>query len=411
MKRYFQYLFSLLGLTLLLCLLMALPVSAEEVTLNIYNWGEYLSYDDEECYDVLIEFEKFYEETYKQNITVNYSEFDSNESLYAKIKNGVSGYDVIIPSDYMIARLINENLLEPLDYGNIPNFKFIDSAFKGLYYDPNNLYTVPYTYGRVGILYNSKMVSEKDVTGSWDLMWNKNYQGKILQFNNSRDAFGTAMYKLGISVNTTERNHWEKAMNELIQQKPLVKSFVMDEVFGEMMENNAAIAAYYAGDYLYMYESNPDLQFYYPKEGSNLFVDAMCIPKGCQNKRAAEIFINFMLSKDAAIANAETTYYASPNSLVYNDPAYAEYMNSIHPQAMDILYPADFDFHSQYDQYCFRNLDRDTLVMVNGLWEEVKLDDSLGISVYILCILAIAVIAGLIIRHNIVWKRRSKYYD
>lgn len=411
MKRYFQYLSSLIGLTLLMCVMMALPVSAEDVTLNIYNWGEYLSYDDDDCYDVLVEFEKYYEATYKQNITVNYSEFDSNESLYAKIKNGVSGYDVIIPSDYMIARLVGEKLLEPLNYDNIPNYQYIDGAFKGLYYDPDNRYTVPYTYGRVGIIYNADYVSEEDVTGTWDLMWNDHYTGKILQFNNSRDAFGTAMYKLGINVNTTDPADWEKARDELSKQKPILKSFVMDEVFGEMMNGDAAIAAYYAGDYLYMYEDNPKLKFYYPEEGSNLFVDAMCIPKGCQNKEAAEIFINFMLSHDAAVANAEATYYASPNSLVFNDPEYAEYMNSIHPNAMDILYPSDFDFHAQYDQFCFRNMDRETLTLVNGLWEKVKLDDSLGISVYILCLLVIAVIAGLIIRHNVVWKRRSKYYD
>lgn len=411
MKRYFQYLFSLVGLTLLMCVLMALPVSADDETLNIYNWGEYLSYDDEECYDVLVEFEKYYESTYGKSIQINYSEFDSNESLYAKIKNGVSGYDVIIPSDYMIARLIEENLLEPLNYDNIPNYQYIGESFKGLYYDPDNRYTVPYTYGRVGIIYNSELVAEEDVSGSWDLMWNDHYAGKILQFNNSRDAFGTAMYKLGLDVNTTDKAAWETARDELIKQKPILKSFVMDEVFGEMMNGDAAISAYYAGDFLYMYEDNPSLEFYYPSEGSNLFVDAMCVPKGCQNKEAAEIFINFMLSKDAAIANAEYIYYASPNSLVYEDPEYAEYMNSIHENAMDILYPTDFDFHAEYDRYCFRNMDRDTLAMVNSFWEEVKLDDSLGISVYLLCILVIAVIAFLIIRHVVVWKRRSKYYD
>lgn len=411
MKRCFQYLFSLTGLTLLLCVLMALPVSADEGTLNIYNWGEYLSYDDEECYDVLVEFEKYYESTYGKSIKINYSEFDSNESLYAKIKNGVSGYDVIIPSDYMIARLVEENLLEPLNFDNIPNYQYIGDAFKGLYYDPDNRYSVPYTFGRVGIIYNSELVAEEDVTGTWDLMWNDHYAGKILQFNNSRDAFGTAMYKLGLDVNTTDKALWEQARDELIAQKPILKSFVMDEVFGEMMNGDAAIAAYYAGDYLYMYENNPALEFYYPQEGTNLFVDAMCIPKGCQNKEAAEIFINFMLSRDAAIANAEWIYYASPNSLVYNDPEYAEYITSIHEDAMDILYPADFDFHTEYEQYCFRSLDRQTLSMVNGLWEEVKLDDSLGASIYILCILVIVVIAFLIIRHVWIWKKRSKYYD
>ena len=411
MKYCFRFLITLLLLLTLFASFGSLSASADEVTLNVYNWGEYLSYDDPECYDVLVEFEKYYEATYGRSIEVNYSEFDSNESLYAKIKNGVSGYDVIIPSDYMIARLIKEKLLEPLNYDNIPNYQYINEGFKGLYYDPQNQYTVPYTYGRVGIIYNSAMVAKEDVTGTWDLMWNDHYTGKILQFNNSRDAFGTAMYKLGINVNTKDATLWQKAKDELIKQKPILKSFVMDEVFGEMMNGDAAISAYYAGDYLYMYEDNNDLRFYYPEEGSNLFVDAMCVPKGCQNKEAAEIFINFMLSRDAAIANAETTYYASPNSLVYNDPEYAKYMTSIHKDAMNILYPENFDFHTEYDKFCFKNLDRETLSMVNNLWEDVKISDSIGISVYILCILVIVVIVVMIVQHAVVWKRRSKYYD
>lgn len=411
MKQLTKYLFTLIGASLMMCALMALPVSADEVTLNIYNWGEYLSYDDEECYDVLVEFEKYYEETYGRSIEINYSEFDSNESLYAKIKNGVSGYDVIIPSDYMIARLAEEGLLEELNFDNIPNYQYIDDSFKGLYYDPENRYSVPYTYGRVGIIYNTDQVAEEDVTGSWDLMWNDHYTGKILQFNNSRDSLGTAMYKLGIDVNTTDETEWQRAKEELLAQKPILKSFVMDEVFGEMMNGDAAISAYYAGDFLYMYEDNDLLDFYYPSEGSNLFVDAMCVPKGCQNKEAAEIFINFMLSKDAAIANAEYIYYASPNSLVYTDEEYIEYMNSIHEDAMDILYPADFDFHAEYDKYCFKNLDRDTLNMVNTLWEEVKLDDSLGLGVYLLCFLSIGAVAAGIIVNFAVKKHRSKYYD
>lgn len=411
MKRFFAYLFTLIGSTVLMCLCMALPVSADEVTLNIYNWGEYLSYDDEECYDVLIEFEKYYEETYGQTIEVNYSEFDSNESLYAKIKNGVSGYDVIIPSDYMIARLAEEGLLEELNFDNIPNYQYIDDSFKGLYYDPDNRYSVPYTYGRVGIIYNTDQVAAEDVSGSWDLIWNDHYTGKILQFNNSRDALGTAMYKLGIDVNTHDQADWERAKDELLLQKPMLKSFVMDEVFGEMMNGDAAIAAYYAGDFLYMYEDNDQLDFYYPSEGSNLFVDAMCVPKGCQNKEAAEIFINFMLSKEAAIANAEYIYYASPNTQVYTDEEYIEYMNSIHENAMEILYPADFDFHAEYDKYCFKNLDRETLNMVNTLWEEIKLDDSLGFGIYLLCFITVgAVIAGIIVNFA-VKKHRSKFYD
>ena len=292
--------------------------------------------------------------------------------MYNKISGGAVSYDIIIPSDYMIARMANEGLLQPLDYENIPNYSNIDDTFRCLYYDPENQYTVPYTYGIVGIIYDANVVDKAD-TGSWNLLWNEKYSNKILQFNNSRDAFGTAMYKLGIDVNTKDTALWDKAHAELMKQRPLVYSFVMDEIFNIMQSGEASIGAYYAGDYFTMMEDqadNVDLQFYYP-EHTNMFIDAMCIPTCAQNKELAEIFINYMLSEDAAIANAEYTYYASPNKLVYENETYIEDMGE---DVVEILYPEIDNFAKEYNQYAYRTLDREMLDYMNNLWETVKIN-------------------------------------
>ena len=222
----------------------------------------------------------------------------------------------------------------------------------------------------VGIIYNANVVDEND-TGSWDLMWNEAYSGKIVQFNNSRDAFGTAFYKLGLDVNTTDTTAWDQGLEELKKQRPLLKKFVMDEIFNMMETGEAAVGAYYAGDYLTMVDNQSekvDLQFYYP-ENTNLFVDAMCVPKGCQNKELAEQYINFMLSREAAIANAEYICYASPNTLVYNDPEYKENMGE---DAYAILYPENFDFAGSYDVNCYKDLDKVTKEYLNKKWEELR---------------------------------------
>jgi len=224
----------------------------------------------------------------------------------------------------------------------------------------------------VGVIYDANVVDEED-TGNWDLMWNEKYSKKILQFNNSRDAFGTAFYKLGLDVNTTDEADWKAGLEELKAQKPLLKKLVMDEIYNMMETGEAAISSYYAGDYLTMVDNqaeNVDLQFYYP-ENTNLFVDAMCIPKGAQNKSLAETYINFMLSPEAAIANAEYICYASPNSLVFNDETYIEDMGE---DAIEILYPEDFDFHEAYDSNCFKDLDADTKKLLNSLWEDLKIN-------------------------------------
>ena len=345
--------------------------SKKALTLNVYNWGEYISDGSEGSFDTIREFEKWYEQTYGQKVTVNYSTFASNEDMYSKISSGAVSYDVIIPSDYMIARMAQEGLLLPLDFDNIPNYSQISDAFRGLYYDPENLYSVPYTYGIVGVIYDANVVDEAD-TGSWDLLWNEKYSGRILQFNNPRDAFGTAMYKLGLDVNTTDKAAWDQAYQEMLTQRPLVYSYVMDEIFNMMESGEAAVGAYYAGDYFTMVDAqadNVDLQFYYPAE-TNFYVDAMCIPSCARNKELAEIFINYMLSEEPAVANAEYTYYASPNRAVYENEGYIEEMGD----AMEVLYPALGDFSQQYNRLAFRNMDAEMLSYMTTLWENVKIN-------------------------------------
>ena len=365
-----------ISLCLIAVMLISLCLSGcggkKGLTLNVYNWGEYISDGSEGSFDTVREFEKWYQETYNQKVTVNYSTFASNEDMYSKISSGAVSYDVIIPSDYMIARMANEGLLLPLNFDNIPNYQYIEDTFKRLYYDPNDQYSIPYTYGIVGVIYDANVVDEAD-TGSWDLMWNEKYSGKILQFNNSRDAFGTAMYKLGIDVNTTDKANWDKAYDELIAQRPLVKSYVMDEIYNMMESGEAAVGAYYAGDYFTMVDAqseNVDLQFYYP-ENTNFYVDAMCIPSCAQNKELAEVFINYMLSEEPAIANAEYTYYASPNSIVYTNAGYIEEMGD---DVMEVLYPELGSFAEEYNKLAYKNLDSDTLNYLNTLWENVKIN-------------------------------------
>ena len=363
---------TLLAAILLLALCLTGCGGKDTLTLNVYNWGEYISDGSEDSFDTIREFETWYEETYGQKVTVNYSTYASNEDMYNKISSGAVSYDVIIPSDYMIAKMAEENLLHPLDFENIPNYQYIDDAFKGLYYDPQNQYSVPYTYGIVGVIYDANVVDEADI-GDWELMWNEKYSGRIVQFNNPRDAFGTAQYKLGLDVNSSDKAMWDLAYGKMLAQRPLVYSYVMDEIFNMMESGEAAIGAYYAGDYFTMVDAqaeNVDLQFYYPEQ-TNFYVDAMCIPSCAQNKELAEIFINYMLSEEAAVANAEYTYYASPNSLVYNN---ATYLEDLGEDTIAVLYPELGNFAEQYNKMAFRNLDSETLDYLNTLWENLKIN-------------------------------------
>ena len=291
--------------------------SQEQITLNVYNWGQYIADGSDGSMEVIKEFERRY-----PNIKVNYSTYDSNEIMYSKLSNGGITVDVIIPSDYMIARLIKEDMLLELDYSNIPNYRYIDENFKNTAYDPENKYSVPYTWGTVGILYNTRYVDEADVTG-WELLWNEKYAGKVLMFGNSRDAFGVAQYLLGYDVNTTDKSELQAAAAKLKEQKPMLQQYVMDEIFATMQNEEAWIAPYYAGDCLVMMEENPDLAFYLPEDqGFNLFIDAMCIPTCCQEKEAAELFINFLCDPEIAGANMDWVAYGTPLSAAkdYMDP-------------------------------------------------------------------------------------------
>ena len=280
----------------------------EQVVLNVYNWGMNIADGTDETLDIIAAFEE------KTGIKVNYSTYESNEVLYSKLKNGGISVDVIIPSDYMIDRMIAENMLLELDFGNIPNFSYVDEQFRNPAYDPENKYSVPYTWGTVGILYNSKYVDEADVTG-WELLWNEKYAGKILMIDNSRDAMGIAQYKLGYDVNTMDKQQLQECADELAKQRPLVQQYVMDQIYATMQNEEAYIATYYAGDCMLMMEENPDLRFYLPEnQGFNLFTDAMCIPTCCQEKEAAEMFIDFLCNPEIAGANMDYICYATPIS-------------------------------------------------------------------------------------------------
>ena len=369
-KRGMAIVGTILGLTIILIAAIGIT-RPKPVELNVYNWGEYISDGSEDTLDTIKAFEEWYLEEYGYPVKVNYETYASNEDMYAKLKSGAVSYDLVIPSDYMIARMAAEDMLVPLNYANIPNYQYISESFRGLYYDPDDTYTVPYTYGVVGIIYHANQVDEEDL-GTWDLLWNEKYAGNILQFNNSRDAFATAIYRAGNDVNSTDHAVWDDALQMLAAQHPLVKSYVMDEIYNMMESGEAAIAAYYAGDYFTMIDSqsdNVDLQFYYP-EPTNFFVDAMCIPKGCQHQELAEIFINFMLSEEPAVANAEYIYYASPNSLVYENEDYIDEMGE---ETMEILYRFTDEFSDMFNQYAYRNLDQETLDYVNTLWETLKI--------------------------------------
>ena len=346
-------------LSLFLALLLlgsVLPVgvlAAENNVINVYNWGQYISDGTDGSIDVIAEFEK------ATGIHVNYVTFDSNETMYTKLKTGGSSYDVIIPSDYMIGRLIEEDMLEPLNFDNIPNYQYVDDSFKNTAYDPENLYSVPYTWGTVGLIYNTKYVS--NVT-SWKSLWDGTYTGKILMFDNCRDAFAIAELMLGYSLNSEDQAEFEDAAALLQEQKPLVQQYVMDQIFSKMEREEAWIAPYYAGDYLTMAEENPDLAFCLPEEGFNLFIDAMCIPKGCTNKEGAEAFINFLCDPEISGRNLDYLGYSTPISAAkeYMDPEIA---------ASEVAYP---DAETLSRGSSFLALSTEATQRMDALWLQVK---------------------------------------
>ena len=335
------------------CLFYKADAASNEIT--VYNWGQYISDGSDGYIDVIEQFEK------ETGIKVNYLTFDSNESLYTKLKTGGSTYDVIIPSDYMVGRLIQEDMLLPLDYNNIPNYQYVDEAFKNTAYDPQNQYSVPYTWGTVGIIYNTKYVDPDDV-GSWDLLWNSKYKGKVLMFDNCRDAFAIAQFLQGYSVNTSDPTELRNCAELLTKQKPLLQGYVMDQIYAKMAREEAWIAPYYAGDYLYMVEENPNLAFCFPEEGFNVFIDAACIPKSCTNKEGAEAFINFLCRPDICGPNLEYLGYSAPISSAkeHMDPSIAE---------SEIAYPSEETLATSES---FNALAIETSQLMDSLWLSVK---------------------------------------
>ncbi len=324
--------------------------------LTVYNWGEYISDGADGTIDVNREFEKV------TGIKVNYLTFESNETMYSQVKNGGVKYDIIIPSDYMIQRLIKENELQKIDTNKLSNYDLIDERYKSVYFDKKNEYTVPYNVGMVGVIYNPKLVGE--VEPSWNVLWDKKYKDKVLNFNNPRDAFMTAQMLLGLDLNSENTKDWNKAADKLKKGKANLQSYVMDEVYGKMETGEAYIAPYYAGDYLTMVETNEDLAFFYPEEGTNIFIDSACILKNSRNYEAALMYINFLLEPDVATANAEYIGYASPNTAVVENEDYYYYGN-------EILYPENQEeMNTQY----YHDIDSEIRKHYEMLWIDVKLD-------------------------------------
>ena len=322
-------------------------------SISVYNCGEYISDGADGGLDV----NKAFEEV--TGIRVIYSNYDTNESMYAKLKTGGAVYDIVVPSDYMISRMIAEGMLQKPDMSNIPNLKNIDEKYLYQSYDPTNEYSVPYTWGVVGIVYNTKYVDKADI-GSWDLLWNPKYTNRTAMFNNSRDALGIALMYLGYSLNTTDKDELREAANLIIAGKPVYQGIWMDQILEKLPSEEIVAAPYYNGDAVTMIDENPDLAFYVPKEGTNLFVDAMCIPKNAKNVSGAEKFINFMCSTEAAMANWEYVGYSSPQTEVYNE--LDEEITS------DPLYFPDI---TQYPTEAYTNLPTEINQYYNDLWVDI----------------------------------------
>lgn len=392
-------------LTLLSLLLFSFSASAYEneefykglegTTINVFNWGEYICDTSEDgLLDVNSEFEKI------TGINVNYVTYESNEDMYPKIKNGGASYDIIIPSDYMIERMIKEDMLLPVDVEKLPNYKYISEEYKNMFYDPNNEYSVPYNVGMVGLIYNTEMVEEAPT--SWTALWDERYEGKILMIDNPRDAFAIPQKILGYSLNSTDEKELSDVAQMLIEQKPLLQGYVMDEIFNKMESGEAAMVPYYVGDFVLMQEVNPDLDFVYPEEGVNMFVDAVCIPECAQNYEAALLYMNFLMDPEVALSNALYIGYATPNEGVLEHPDYEDMRQNKY------LYP---DEENMPDTEYFHNLPQETLTMFSELWSDIRIHGTDNTHIYI----GFALVAGLIlffsIRKYAIKRRREYWYD
>ena len=317
----------------------------------VYNWGEYI--DPE----VLTMFE---EET---GIDVVYEEFETNEILYPKISSGAIAYDVICPSDYMIERMIANDLLAEINFDNIPNIQYIGEDYmkQSRQFDPENKYSIPYCWGTVGILYNKTMVDEP--VDSWEILWNEKYRDEILMQDSVRDAFAVALRYLGYSLNSTDLDELNEAMNLLIQQKPLVQAYVIDQVRDKMIGNEAAIGVIYSGEAIYTQWENPDLEYVIPKEGTNIWIDSWVIPKNAEHKENAEKFLNFLCRPDIALMNFEYITYSTPNV------AAQEMIEDESIRNSEIAFP---DLKKLPEMETYRYLGTEADMVYGELWNKVK---------------------------------------
>lgn len=453
-------------LSVIIAVFLLVPLAAcgeeqgDEIVLNVFNWGEYISdgegfweYTDEngETYkvpyaDINAEFEEYYAKKHPgKKLRVNYTTYASNEEMYAKMTTSDASFDIIIPSDYLIPKLINEGLIRPLNLDNIPNYANIgeDYIAKDVAYIEKNgekvYYSATYTFCKVGIIYN-KTLLEKAIDGfsqeefeseGWGVLWNEKYKDLgILQFNNSRDAFATAEFRLmqrdnytgsESYINASVKNGteiYDRSLELLKEQQPLIQKYVMDEVFNKMETGNACIATYYAGDYFTMVSNCEDYELcmFYPQEGSNSFLDAMCVPTSSKNPEAAEEYIDFMLStdedpaKNIAAINAESICYGTPNIKVQQDKTYQYFLeNELHEEAYDLLYGEGvFNFEKEG----FICLDDETQDYLNECWDSLKIqDEGNGIALPIICAVIISAIAVLFIYLGITKRKRAKYWD
>lgn len=328
----------------------------DNLSINVYNWGEYISDGSEEgTLDVNAEFTKL------TGIKVNYSTFATNEELYAKLKGGGSSYDIIIPSDYMISRMIKEDMLEPLDMSAIPNFKYIMDKFTDPEYDRGSKYSVPYTWGTIGIIYDNTVIDGENL--DWDILWNEDYADNILMFDNPRDAFAIAQIRLGYSLNTEDSEELQKSADLLKEQKKVVQAYVMDEIFDKMGAGEAIAAPYYAGDAVTLMDEYDHLSFALPESGTNLFVDALCIPKGSKKKEAAQMYINFMCEPDIAYATTDFIGYSTPNS-----GAFDMLDDEIKEDGISYL----DDEYIDEKTTVYRNLSDEANLTMQTLWTEMK---------------------------------------
>ena len=403
----------------------------QTITLNVYNWGEYISDGSEGTLDVNAAFEEYFNQVLSSKyngikVKVEYSTYPTNEDMYSKLKNSAVSYDIVIPSDYMIEKLIKENMLYSFDTSSLANYENINDSFKNAYYDGDNAFSVPYTYGMMGVIYNKELVDEEDVKDkSWGLLWNEKYKGNILQYNNPRDAFATAMYWKGLDVNSTDPDVWNSALLLLEEQKPLLQGYVNDEIFNKMKSESAAIASYFVGDFLIMAEEEENLRFYYPKEGVNYFVDAMCIPTCSSNPHIAKEYINFMIGEEAAVANATYIGYASPNNAVTQSAEYIEAMSEYAYEgdngenAYDLLYNytpdvVNAEYNALYPDTtspaCYRNFSSDIQTHINTLWEDLKISGSTELWVHITSIFVVVAVVSFASYSVYIKKRRSRDY-